>query len=502
MNARVDFVTDFPLPSVRPTLAEYRPVAQLASTEHAGSRESSSAPATDADARHLRKLLNRVGIVAVGLGIALGYLFLHNAMQRPDQLLSAVGLVLLGLGMIVGRLFVDRGNVLRSAVWLSAAILTFVVVVSLAGQANPALALTTLVAVLVAVPYVDRSTLLGVSVAGWLVATFVGLSSVLGGDRSALSEILVRVVGVSLQTGIALAVVYHLSGRLTGAAQRYRDLFQRVPVGMYRTTPDGRFLDVNRAFIQMFGYQSGDELTAIDATALYADPADRVGFQSAVGQAGFVRSIEYRARRVDGRVFWVRDSARLVRDANDQPVYYEGIVEDVTERKQHELQLEHRATIDALTGLANRTVLLEMLEQALGGASSDRPVALLFVDLDDFKLVNDRHGHAVGDAVLAEVGRRLRQATREADTIARFGGDEFAVLLEVPTSDAAAQAVAERVVAEFSRPFQIAGQPSRLGASVGVAIARRPLSPPELLNRADAAMYGAKRRSKISSDPA
>jgi diguanylate cyclase (GGDEF)-like protein/PAS domain S-box-containing protein len=499
VNARVDFLADLPVAPTRPADAEYRPVV-LPAGSRAGHAAAASSMATEADARHLRRLLAIVGGVALALGVLVGSVVAQGTTPRMDQLVSSVGLVVMGLGLLIGRLRVERSNVLRSAVRASAAILVFAAVVTLSGYANVTLALTTLIAVLVAVPYVNRPTLLRLSVAAWAVANLIALSAGLalaGGQPVASQEVLIRVVGVSLQTGIALVVIYHLSGRVTAAAQRYRDLFQRVPVGMYRTTPDGRFLDVNGAFLEMFGFGSPEELTAVDAAELYAEPADRLDFQEAVSQAGVVRSIEYRARHADGGVFWVRDSAMLIRNASGQPVYYEGIVEDVTEHRHHQLKLEHRASVDAVTGLTNRAVLLEMLDASLGAASAERPVALLFVDLDQFKQVNDRYGHASGDEVLVEVGRRLREATREVDTIARYGGDEFVVVLGVPTDEAVAEAVADRVIGEFERAFVLSDGTVSVGASVGVAVAHEPMAAGELIERADRAMYGAKRRSRV-----
>jgi diguanylate cyclase (GGDEF)-like protein/PAS domain S-box-containing protein len=306
-----------------------------------------------------------------------------------------------------------------------------------------------------------------------------------------------RFVGVMIGSGLCLFAIVHVGARLTAGAQRYRDLFQRVPVGMYRSTPDGRFLDVNAQFAAMFGFAAPEELLAISAADLYADPQDRATFRDAVDDAGVARNVEFRARRHDGTVFWVRDSALLVRDSVGAPLYYEGILEDVTEHKHQEQRLEHRASIDSLTGLANRAVLIDALDEALRQASPERPAALLFVDLDDFKQVNDRFGHAAGDLALAGAARRLRDATRGADTTARFGGDEFAVVLQPPAGRDVAEAVARRVAAAFREPFSISGDEIVVGASIGIAIAEEPMPNSELIERADRAMYRAKNLDKI-----
>jgi diguanylate cyclase (GGDEF)-like protein/PAS domain S-box-containing protein len=448
----------------------------------------------DPDARHLRTLLTIVGLVS--LGVAAPLIFVWSNQHQLHQMVGALGLGTLGIGVLIGCRYVTRATVGRAAVVACSALLVVVVAIALAGNGTSTLALTSLVALLIAVPYVNRQALRWVAVAAWLAALVVGLSFAMASPTGLSSpDALVRFLGVGLNTTIAIFVIFHLSGRLNAGADRYRDLFQRVPVGMYRTTPDGRFLDANGAFAQMFGIDRPDDLMSIAAADLYADPSDRGRFKETMEAVGVAHSVEFRARRQDGRVFWVRDSAKFVRDAAGRPLYYEGIVEDVTERKQHELRLEQRASVDRLTGLANRAVLTDLLDDAL--ATPARKVALLFVDLDDFKQVNDRFGHATGDELLVEAGRRLTMATRKRDIVCRFGGDEFAVLLDVPTGRVVASTVAKRIVDAFRQPFLVGGEEVTLGASVGVAIGDPSMSSAELIHRADSAMYEAKSETKV-----
>ena len=456
----------------------------------------SSAITGHGDDRHLRTLFAIIGLGSLSLAGLLIWIWLQQ--HRFDHGVAALGVGSLGAGMLIGRRFVTRMNVGRAVVAASSSILVIVVALAAAGNGTSTLAMVALVAVLIAVPYVDRPTLRRLSIAAWIAAAIVGAFFGLAVPEGARpSEAVIRFLGVCLNMSLALFVVFHLSGRLTAAAQRYRDLVQRVPVGIYRTTPEGRFLDANAAFATMFGFTRPEDVVDVPASDLYADPSDRSVFQKAVESAGVARSVELRARRADGRTFWVRDSAQLVRDTAGRPMYYEGIVEDVTERKHQELRLEHRASVDGLTGLANRTVLVELLDDVLAEAAPDSPVALLFVDLDDFTQVNDRFGHAAGDAALVEAGRRLRLATRDRDVVARFGGDEFAVLLEVPTQLPAAKAVGKRIVDAFREPISVGSDSIVLGASVGVAIAVEPLPSGELTRRADEAMYAAKSGPKV-----
>ncbi|MEO6350962.1 MAG: diguanylate cyclase [Candidatus Limnocylindrales bacterium] len=461
--------------------------------EHSGT----TAVAIEADYRHFQTLLAIIGSIAVTLSTLLVYVWLNQGRFADGA--SAVVVAALGSATLLLRHRVTPANVSRAVIVTSAGILCLVLAISASGNGTSTPAMTALLAVLIAVPYVDRQTLKRLAVATWFVAAAVGLIYGLSVPAGGLpSEGLIRFLGVGLNSTIALFVIFHLSDRLNGAAQRYRDLVQRVPVGMYRTTPDGRFLDVNPAFATMFGYVRAGDMVNVAASDLYADVTDRGRFQEAIETAGVARWVEFRARRADGRLFWIRDSAQLVKDASGKPMYYEGIVEDVTERKSDELRLEQRASVDGLTGLANRSVMTELLDEVLVDAGPGRNVALLFVDLDDFKQVNDRFGHARGDDLLIEAGRRLRIATRDSDTVARFGGDEFAVLLEVPTGPVVATAVARRIVDAFRAPFRVGAESATLGASVGLAIADETLTSAELVRRADSAMYEAKLGDKVA----
>jgi diguanylate cyclase (GGDEF)-like protein len=171
---------------------------------------------------------------------------------------------------------------------------------------------------------------------------------------------------------------------------------------------------------------------------------------------------------------------------------------DVTERQREQTEMHRLAFHDELTNLPNRKLLLDRLDMALAGAQRNKThVALLFVDLDDFKVINDRHGHAFGDELLVAVGARLRDGARRSDTVARFGGDEFTVLMPDVAGKDQVRTVAEKLVASARQPIEVAGRRVTITASIGIAVTGDiPMDANELLSRADAAMYQVKRAGR------
>jgi diguanylate cyclase (GGDEF)-like protein len=173
------------------------------------------------------------------------------------------------------------------------------------------------------------------------------------------------------------------------------------------------------------------------------------------------------------------------------------IARDATVRKLHEDQLEHQATHDALTGLGNRKLFDELLVRAVFRAErSRRPLAVLYLDLDGFKDVNDAFGHQAGDRVLAETARRLESVVRPGDIVARLGGDEFVVLCESLATPDDAERIAARIVQALGRPIPVAAGAATVSASVGIAIGVPDESAASIVARADEAMYRTKQEGK------
>ena len=262
---------------------------------------------------------------------------------------------------------------------------------------------------------------------------------------------------------------------------------------------DGTLRSVSGSIAPIFGEDSDAAQHGSLLDRVHPDDAPQVGRFLALAAAkphSESAEAEWRMRYADGSFRHVSAVARnLLADAR-----IAGLVitaRDVEARKAFEEQLRHRAFHDELTGLANRALFFDRVDHALlQAARADAQAAVLFIDLDDFKAINDRLGHAAGDAVLQQVAKRLAACTRSGDTVARLGGDEFGVLLEGIAGPRAVEA-GERVLAALEAPIDVAGEPLFVGASIGMAISGTDVSDVEdLLRRGDLAMYDAKRNGK------
>jgi diguanylate cyclase (GGDEF)-like protein/hemerythrin-like metal-binding protein/PAS domain S-box-containing protein len=303
---------------------------------------------------------------------------------------------------------------------------------------------------------------------------------------------------------LVVARVVHLSRRLRreeharGAAEEtLRGLLEQPTIGIC-VIQQGRFTRVNSRFAEIFGL-GADALTGGMGLDSLATEADREKVREAARRFGSGDDgveVFFSAVRGDGTPVEVRLNAREV-DLHGSPALV-GMALDVTEQVRAQRQLQYLAFYDPLTELPNRALFYDRLGQALVQAKRDRkPFALLVLDLDGFKEVNDRHGHETGDALLKAVARRLRLCVRESDTVARIGGDEFVVLLPGLRHTEAASSVAGKILDALKEPFRFGKKECRVGASIGICVGPEDGDDMEtLLGRADAAMYESKAAGK------
>ena len=288
---------------------------------------------------------------------------------------------------------------------------------------------------------------------------------------------------------------------LEQAELRYRSIFEHASEGIFQTTPDGRYLAANPALARLYGYATPRELISdlsdIDRR-LYVDARRREEFRHLMETRGEVLNFESEVYRRDGSQLWISENAHIVRGPHGEILCYEGTVQDISERKHYEHQLERQATHDRLTGLPNRSLLADRLDQAIAHAARrGRRLALVFIDLDNFKLINDSLGHAFGDELLVGIARRLAGCLRHDDTVARLGGDEFVLVLNhVDALDLLISRL-ERILEEIGQRIVLAGREFHVGASLGVALFPDDGEEAQsLLKHADVAMYAAKSRGR------
>jgi diguanylate cyclase (GGDEF)-like protein/PAS domain S-box-containing protein len=283
---------------------------------------------------------------------------------------------------------------------------------------------------------------------------------------------------------------------LREAEERFRRSFDDAAIGMALVGTDGRFLRTNRSLCDMLGYREVELLGKTFQDITHPDDLDADLDQRRRTLLGEVRTYQMEKRyfHKEGQVVWVLLSVSLVHDEEGEPLYFVSQVQDISERKVLEERLQHMAFHDSLTDLPNRQLFMDRLGQALRRTRRrHKRIAVLFMDLDGFKVVNDSLGHEVGDLLLTVVAQRLRRCLRPEDTLARFGGDEFVVLIEALDDPAQAVQVAERITEELRRPFIMEGRDLYVLASIGISLGdARTHDPDDLLREADTAMYRAK----------
>ncbi len=294
--------------------------------------------------------------------------------------------------------------------------------------------------------------------------------------------------------------------QLREAEERYRTLVERLPAIVYvaEAGAAGRWQYVSPQIETILGFTVEEWLADRGLWARQLHPEDRDSVV-ADDEATLARPpgqtivSEYRILTKRGETVWLRDEMVAIPVPDGRPTQVRGVMVDITERKGLEQRLTQHAFYDTLTGLPNRVLFMERLEHALARQGRARAglLALMFLDVDDFKVINDTLGHAAGDEVLAAIGERLAGVARRIDTPARFGGDEFTLLLEDLDGQGDVVAIAERLAERFVEPFRVGEHELTLTASLGIAIAADSrTSAEELVRHADIAMYRAKENGK------
>jgi diguanylate cyclase (GGDEF)-like protein/PAS domain S-box-containing protein len=313
------------------------------------------------------------------------------------------------------------------------------------------------------------------------------------------------IVAILVMTGLlgalsvgASALIARLLRRhdeaLRSSERRYRLLFERNLAGLFRTTLDGRILDCNSAFARILGYPSREDVLKVSALDLYAEPSDRESFLARLAHQRVLVNFELSLKRRDGTPVWVlANETLLAAEGGGDPVM-EGSLIDITDRKRAEQQRWHQANHDALTDLPNRVLFNDRLSLAILHAHRRRQsLAVMFLDLDHFKRVNDTVGHSAGDELLVKAADRLRRCIRADDTVARVGGDEFLLLLNGIARENDAATMARKILEVLSEPFLIQKRELFIEASIGIGLYPGDGQDAEMLvANVDTAMYRAK----------
>ncbi|MBD0373279.1 MAG: EAL domain-containing protein [Pyrinomonadaceae bacterium] len=288
---------------------------------------------------------------------------------------------------------------------------------------------------------------------------------------------------------------------LQESEERFRSAFDNAAIGMALVSPEGRWLQVNRALCDIVGYTEQELLETNFQSISHQDELGAVlaHVKDLIEEKISSYQTEARYFHKDGQEVWSLLSISRIHDARKKLTRLIFQIQDITDRKRAEGQLLHDAFHDTLTGLPNRALFIDRLRQSLARTKrlGAHKFAVLFLDLDRFKVINDSLGHMVGDQLLIGIARRLETCLRPGDTVARLGGDEFTILLEDIEDICEAISVAERVEKELSSPFNLGGHEVFTSVSIGIASSEIGYErPDDILRDADTAMYRAKSLGK------
>jgi diguanylate cyclase (GGDEF)-like protein/PAS domain S-box-containing protein len=426
--------------------------------------------------------------------------------------MGVAGLVIgvYALCLLFARKLVDSGK-WRSAVALmcSGLLTSIVIILPLQPRWSDALAVIPLSVVALALPYTSNRVFHWVLVACWIVSAVVILGAeflLLNAVPETLFDRMFRLSAVIMTIAVVLFLLWQVSSRLNDALARTQEAEERYSVAV-RGANDGiwdwdlkqRIIYYSPRWKEMLGLHDHEITDTINEWYDRVHPDDRPLLQEAIkahinGEKDHLEH-EYRVRCQDRSYRWMLCRGLAIRDENGSAIRVAGSQTDITKRKQAEEQLRHDSMHDALTGLPNRSLFMDRLSQMLERTKrhAQPPFAVLFLDLDRFKIINDSLGHLVGDMLLKVIAQRLTEGMRQGDTVARLGGDEFAVLLtELPNANTAVD-VADRIQHAVGEPFKLDTHEVFTTASIGIAVSSSGYnSADDMVRDADIAMYRAK----------
>jgi diguanylate cyclase (GGDEF)-like protein/PAS domain S-box-containing protein len=308
------------------------------------------------------------------------------------------------------------------------------------------------------------------------------------------------VLNLGLTRSRALRLAERMTESLREQEQMLSSITGNISDGIYRSTPDKGMIYANEALARMFGYTNTAELMSVAGPILYANPRRRQELTQLLDDQGQYRNEEVEYQRKDGTRFYAVNSANTVKDESGDPIYFDGVISDITERKRAEAQVYQLAHYDSLTGLPNRALLRDRLGQAMSDAKRrDAKLAVMYLDLDRFKTVNDSLGHETGDKLLKAVSGRLRECMRDSDTISRQGGDEFLLILRDVSDATAVARVAEKLQEAVAKSLRIGEYELHITPSIGISLFPDDADDIDaLIRNADAAMYHAKEKGRFN----
>ena len=323
------------------------------------------------------------------------------------------------------------------------------------------------------------------------------------GTSGILAASLTNFLGDPAVAGVAVAARDVTEARRAESLlEEFGQQFEHSPHGLARVDDEGRFHEVNQTLRSLTGRD--DAALAASTLAGIVHPADVEVVRDFLLAPNETAPVDVRVVRPDGQEIWTRLTATMVRLAPNGQHMLSVQIDDINDHRrlaetlrERNTALAYRATHDGLTGLPNRQLFVDRLGHALDRSLRHRStVAVLFCDLDHFKVINDSFGHAVGDQLLMAVADEMGRAVRPGDTISRFGGDEFVVLAEDLEGPAAAEVLATRLLSTITQPLVVEGQQEDMTMSIGVAVASGVDEPSALIDAADTAMYRAKRAGR------